>query len=398
MQSQAKKTIWLQVGLASSVVGSSIWTFQKYLGNVGLICCLLIGFSLVLFGYRYLPLRFLATLQERHVMWLTAATFAVLIGIFAVVYPLADAGVVGGGTDRDEALNIAVTEMLHGRYPYYQRTYLNAPISPLPGAILLAMPFVVLGNSAYQNIFWLFCFVLGMRWYLKSGLWALLLLWVILALSPIVWNEFVTGGDLLANNIYMLLFVLGMLNAVFALSNGGKWWVAVGASVLFGIGLSSRSNFFLLMPLVFSSLVQHAGVKKAFFYTAISCGVCVAITVPFYLYDPAGFSPLTTFGKVKWFDSFIPFAGVLVSGISVLLTLGLSLQRMDSSHRVLLRNIAFVQAFPALFVVVAIWVVSRGTINQLGWYGLNFLFFGAVAAWGGLVPVMHDEQRVMNGV
>lgn len=394
MQSQANTTIWLQLGLASSVVGSSIWTFQKYLGNIGLICCVLIGFSVVLVGYRYLPLHLLATLQEKHIMWLTAATFALLIGIFAMVYPFANAGIVGGGTDRDEALNIAVTEMLHGRYPYYPRTYLNAPISPLPGAILLATPFVMLGNSAYQNIFWLFCFVIGMRLYLKSGISALLLLWIILALSPIVWNEFVTGGDLLANNIYILLFVVGMLNAVFALSSGGKQWVAIAASVLLGIGLSSRSNFFLIIPLIFSSLVQHAGIKKACIYTAISCIVCIAITLPFYLYDPAGFSPLTTFGKVDWFDSFIPFAGLLVSSISVVLTLGLSLQRMDSSHRVLLRNIALVQAFPVLFVIVATSIISKGTINQLGWYGLNFLFFGAVAAWGGL---HHKNKHIFSG-
>src|SRR3712207_7085295 len=42
------------------------------------------------------------------------------------------------------------------------------------------------GNSAYQNLFWLFIFFLFARSFLKNGRFALLLLWTILALSPVV--------------------------------------------------------------------------------------------------------------------------------------------------------------------------------------------------------------------
>jgi hypothetical protein len=56
----------------------------------------------------------------------------------------------------------------------------------LPGALLLAVPFVLLGNSAHQNLFWLFAFLFSLNSYLKDRRLALLLLWVILALAPVV--------------------------------------------------------------------------------------------------------------------------------------------------------------------------------------------------------------------
>ena len=73
---------------------------------------------------------------------------------FGVIYPIANRG-VSGGSDRDEALNIAAAALWRGENPYYQRTYLGNVVSPLPGAILLAEPFVAIGNSAYGNLFWL---------------------------------------------------------------------------------------------------------------------------------------------------------------------------------------------------------------------------------------------------
>jgi len=44
--------------------------------------------------------------------------------------------------------------MFDGKYPYYETSFLGNPISPMPGALLIALPFYVLGWTALQNIVW----------------------------------------------------------------------------------------------------------------------------------------------------------------------------------------------------------------------------------------------------
>ena len=74
----------------------------------------------------------------------------------------------GKGSDADDALNLAVNELLHGRYPFYARTYLDNPVANLPGTIFLAVPFALLGNSAYQNFFWLMVFFIAVSLSVRS--------------------------------------------------------------------------------------------------------------------------------------------------------------------------------------------------------------------------------------
>src|SRR5690348_5285103 len=123
--------------LALSLVVPSVGAVQKYTGLPGLAGYTAAVVVALVVGYRYVIPWLVSALSARRVAWLAGATFLALVVIFAIVYPIANSGVVGGGTDRDEALNIAVQELLSGRYPYYPKTYLQAPISPLPGSILL---------------------------------------------------------------------------------------------------------------------------------------------------------------------------------------------------------------------------------------------------------------------
>ena len=52
-------------------------------------------------------------------------------------------------------VRVALTELASGRYPYTATTYLGNPITPLPGALLLAAPFWwVTGSAAWQNVAW----------------------------------------------------------------------------------------------------------------------------------------------------------------------------------------------------------------------------------------------------
>ena len=133
---------------------------------------------------------------------LLAVAFVGLTAGFLVVHPHLDtdgfrlAGISFGSTDTDDAIDIALSELLAGRYPYYPQTFLGLPISPMPGALLLALPFYALGNSALQNIFWLAVFVWMVGRYLNSTFNATFLAGIIAVFFAECYLPGVSGGRL----------------------------------------------------------------------------------------------------------------------------------------------------------------------------------------------------------
>ena len=93
--------------------------------------------------------------------------------------------------------------LLDGRYPYDVRTYLDNPITPLPGALLLALPFAALGLIVLQNWVWPALFLATSGRLLGDRRRGLLVLATLLVLAPLALNELVAGGDLLINSLYL---------------------------------------------------------------------------------------------------------------------------------------------------------------------------------------------------
>nr|NIV35513.1 hypothetical protein [Anaerolineae bacterium] len=185
----------------------------------------------------------------------------------------------------------------------------------------------------------------------------------------------------MANSLYVLLAVLWMGRAI-SLPGMPRWRV-VAPAIFLGIALSSRANFLLLLPLVFSAMVRAAGWKRACTYAAITGATFLAVTLPFYLYDPQAFSPLDTAAKLGQFEPVLPLAGLLIPLAALILALVLAfLQPASRRLDALLRNCAIVLAFPVLCGIVLRSIQTGGVGLSFASYGTFFLFFGAVAFWG----------------
>jgi hypothetical protein len=78
----------------------------------------------------------------------------VVLAVTLFIYPKANIHTPMRGSDRDDALLDATSALLRGEFPYSRPTYLGNPITPLPGALLLAVPFVLAGNAALANALW----------------------------------------------------------------------------------------------------------------------------------------------------------------------------------------------------------------------------------------------------
>ncbi len=359
------------LGLAAFLVIPSVGEVEKYLGAPGLGCYLVLVPVVLLVPYRRLVNWFLVSVTNAQAVVLAVVTLASVAVAFAVVYPIADSGVVGGGTDRDEALDIAARELLHGRYLYGLDTDLGNPISPMPGAVLLAVPFVLMGNSAYQVFLWLPVFVLVLARLFGSLALALVLLWTILIVAPAVPRDIVIGSDHLSNSLYVFIFSLVMVRT--CATTTAVRLKALSAALL-GLGLSSRANFVLVLPLVFSQLVRDAGWKDAARYTSITCGTLAAVILPFYLYAPQDFSPLHVAGRL---DSTIPHTFTVVLALVGAMTLAFALRSTDGDYVALFRRLGLLQASLVLADMgLRSWDAGAPMLDNRG---VLFLAFGALA-------------------
>jgi hypothetical protein len=366
-------------GFTLSFMLPSTGIMQQCFGVAGAVGYVILASCVMVAIYKDGAKRIIFWLDKRNRFLIYAITMAFIIAVFLLLYPHINSHLPGKGSDRDDALNIAVTELLKGNYPYYQKTYLENPISPLPGAIFLSIPFVLVGNSAYQNIFWLFAFLLTMCTNLGDWRNAVLLLWILLSLSPIVQHEIISGGDLLANGLYVLVFVVWHYWSV--IKSGYNCYTRILTSSALGIGLSSRANFILIVPVIFFMMIKEVPIKSAIKYMLITFLVLLLTTMPFYFYDPLNFSPLHTASKLGQFDLILPYSEYVIPIVTFIIAccLGIFCKRNNISE--LLRNCAFVLAFPVLCGTV-LQSLHSGRV-ELGFtgYGLSFLFFGAASFW-----------------
>jgi len=299
---------------------------------------------------------------------LAAVTWLAAVIIFALVYPRVNLQVAGIGSDDDDALNLGARALLNGQSPYAQTTYLGNALHHLPGAFVLAMPFVLAGTSALQNLFWIPLFFLAVKAETGNAGLALGLAWLVLALSPAIAWEIATGTGYSSNTISVLL---------------GLWWLCRSrrrdlAAVVWGIALASRANFLFIVPLAFGWFRQQFGWLVAARITAIACATSALLTVPFYMHDAAHFGPLEAADRLFRFDAVQRGVGaVLLASIGVL-AVGLSLRKMD--RIALFRNCALVQAWPVVAGIVAATLAGRSL-------DLAYVRYGAFFAWFVLMAV-----------
>ncbi|MFN4065922.1 MAG: hypothetical protein ACK4K5_01630 [Thermosynechococcus sp.] len=352
---------------------------QKYFGLIGV-------FSYVLIT----TLAFLSLLKFKSQFFFFVSRFyfktlilVVGLGIicFWILYPLETAGLLGRGSDRDEALNIAFWQFLQGQYPYSKTTHLGGKITPLPGAILIASPFILLGNSAHQNLFWLAIFNFLTAIYLKSYVSAIIMFIFLSVLSPAFQYEYISGGDLIANSIYVLTAIFLQLKALSSNSLIAK----ASTSLFTGIALASRSNFLTLLPLLLVLFWRSTSGQTALTFLSVSLLTFTSIIMPFYLVSPNAFPPFFAGNKLSELNGFIPFASTGIILLTLLTSVLLSLQLIRVTKVNLLHSFmiccAVVQALPMVCGVFLMSIFNQKLDFSFLYHrhGLMFLFF---ALWG----------------
>ena len=361
----------LSVGVLTLLLWTpSIFLFFKYGGALGLALSPLYTLSCVLVWRKCTRNSRLAPRTVNRAL-IYAAFGAILLAV-AIGHPLAKSGQFGPGSDSDEALELAVHAVLHGDYPYSARTHLGNPITPLPGWIALAIPFVLLGKAAYLNVFW---FGLGLallgRWSRHPGALA----WLLLVSCPAILYEAVTGVDYIANSLVVMLSSLTLI--LVCRESLGRTLVAAFA---FGVALTSRWNFLLIVPLVVSRVAQTAGTRRALASAALVVlfpAVSVTILVLLNGEAPIASSPLHVLTKLRLIGPSATLLGWLVLASATLLCLVLSHPSVNASTFGFLRSAAVVQATLVFGLVLTQWTSGSGARALLTTvFGAFYLCFG----------------------
>lgn len=357
---------------------------QKYTGLAGLAAYGIAVVAVVFFIRKFSGCG--APWCRRHFRILGVVVLAGLAICFAIGYPIEDGRGPGKSSDRDEGLNLAVSRMVEGKSPYYPPGSEAGPLSVLPGSIALASPFVALGNSAYQNWFWLAAFLFCAVRLFKDNALALCLLAIPLALSPAAQYEFISGGDLIANGIFVAAFSLMALNR-WSNPSSTAWsrWLSC---VLLGVALASRANFLILAPLFGAAVWRIAGFRNAFAATTLVALTAAAITLPFYLNDPAGFTPLMSKQKLAGVDHALPWASRAMIGATMLAAIvcgwRLLVNRGDEPTTAFFRGCTIVTLTPMVCMVLFSSAINGHADFAFltDRFGLMYMFF-ALLGWGG---------------
>ena len=377
---QNLKTPALLLALSLALIFPSLSTARKFLGTGSWIYFL--GVPVVVFSlFHWFESRSLGHLATKKAILIFFLTVVLLAVLFAAVYPIVDSGFYNGGSDRDDDLNIAAGRMIRLQYPYGERTYLDNPINSFPGSILLSVPFWLLGNVAYQNLFWLAILFFVYYRVFGSGR-AALFAWMAPLTCLEVLREFLTGGSLLTNSVQVVIFITLFYRS--AVRPEKPLILVLFFAALLGIGLSSRINFLLILPVLASHLIQKRGFRPAALLLSVTIASYLLVTLPFICYDPVGFSPFENINRFSIVDAVFPKLSIILPALSLFCTLAAAFVPLWRRGFVgLLYGCAFVQLGPvALLVLTPIFFRHPPLVNASA-YGLLFLFF--------LVPALCHE-------
>ena len=310
--------------------------FYKLLGAPGLIISFPLSLALVVAYFRWRP--GLARAADRlSTGWLGTYRIRLLLSAFAVaafaiLYPIAQAHVLGPGSDRGDALNRGIAALLAGHNPYAQRTFLGNAIDVLPGAFVLGLPFYLIGTAALQNPFWLVALIMLMPRWFASRLDAIALSLFIL-INPGAMQDYVTGGDYVINAIVVIIAT----RVVFEAFEPGRSAIGkAGALAFFGLAMATRP-IYLVVPIALGiRLLRERGLRDAARFGLAVGAIFLVLTLPFYLDDPANFAPLNVADKAAT----IPHALWLLVPASLLSSLLMFVAGKDWSRLVLICGVA----------------------------------------------------------
>jgi hypothetical protein len=267
---------------------SGIPVIQKFLGYLGVIIYCIVGF---VFFFTFSHSILIRKIRDKT---FTIGFLSIALIAFFLFYPLAQArSQIGLGSDRDEAISIAVKELLkfHNPYNFNHPTYFGNPISSLPGSIFIHVPAQLLfHNTVYMEPLIL---VIAIALFYRYDSTKIKYLIGAVFYSPVFWQDFLTGGDFATLSILTYVVLKFFLKKV----KTKEKMDSISYGLILGICLCTRATMALfLLPLVINPALGKNLIERFRLLSMPLITFCVLI-LGFASWDFANFTPIKTLGK-----------------------------------------------------------------------------------------------------
>jgi hypothetical protein len=253
-------------------------------------------------------------------------------------------------------------------------TQLGNPVSPLPGSLVLALPFVLLGSSAYQNWGWGALALWSVARCCGDG--AALLALAATFGSLAFTQEWLFGGDLITVAVASAGAVAGVVAAV------DRPRLRSLASVTLGIALLSRPNLVFVFVSLLAWALRTRSARTVLPMLALAGAVAGGLLAAFYLWDPLHFTPFHVVHKLDHGNHRNLAGAVTATMLLAAGTLGAARWYRGPERVRLFLELALVQAVPLFMMVIAQSIgaghVSFSFLKER--YGVVPFVWG-VAAW-----------------
>lgn len=293
----------------------TVQVVSKFFGTLFLAFYLFFLFISLLSVFEIESRSDLADVVKRRERLLAAAWLGLMAAALAILYPVAQSGLLGRGSDRDEALMLGVQALLDGRYPYYERTQFGGRLTPMPGAFLLGAPFHLAGSVVAQNLFYgAICVFLAAR--VLAPLRTRWLLLPLLTLGNAAYmQDYTTGGDFILNALYVAVAMFFCARAVDDPASGVKT-LALSAAFL-GLVICVRPVYVVAAVAVVAYAAGRRGWRWGAVCALTTGAVAALVIAPFALYDWNAFVPSNVINIIPapfaWARYAMPAAAILVS-------------------------------------------------------------------------------------
>jgi len=183
--------------------------------------------------------------------------------------------------DRDTALTMWLSRLARGNFPYLGPTDIGNPISVFPFMPMIALPFVLLGNVGYLEIFSYLCLVMLLRMHYRHSPRDYLLAIAALSTSPLLFMEVVGRSDLIAN-MTLAMYLIWWLQSYEQQSRAQQLnLLAVGMGFL----AATRIALYPILAVIVLFLWKRLDRKNLARVLVISILVSGIIILPFLFWD-----------------------------------------------------------------------------------------------------------------
>jgi hypothetical protein len=183
--------------------------------------------------------------------------------------------------DRWSAISSFVTNLFSGIFPYTGRTHLGHSISGFPGLFLLSMPFQLLGDVGYLQVFGFLCFVFLVNRLSGAVSSKAAVLWCA-GTSPVFLWEVAVRSELFSNMVIVILLLYGCET----IKAEKRIWSMIVLGACAGLVLSTRGIVLIPFLMYFSGYFSRREMICASVFSISLVISFVSTLLPLYIWAP----------------------------------------------------------------------------------------------------------------